>query len=206
MNHSRKRYLWVGVILTIALVAVVPLVRAMQPALSTLKGGKIKGPVNAPVVIQTFSDFQCPACQRAHETMKKIEERYPGKLRVYFFHFPLRMHQWAMPAHQSAECAARQGKFWPYHDLLYEKQKNWSSLQDPKVAFKDYARQLELNTRLFSGCLDQGETQGVVMEDVEKGRQQQVNSTPTFFVNGKRIVGGSAFEGEMDATIQAGLE
>lgn len=166
-----------------------------------MEGGKTKGPINAPISIQEFSDFQCPACQKATQAVGEIIKKYPGKMRISFFHFPLKMHSWAALAHQCAECATQQGKFWPFHDQLYLNQSVWSALPNPKDTFRKYAQDLGLDMKLFSKCVDENLGQGKILEDVKRGQDLQINSTPTFFVNGKRIIGGKTFAEDFEKLI-----
>jgi protein-disulfide isomerase len=208
MTAFQKRYFFTGFFLIFILMVLVPLVRLFQGAVVPVvaEGGKARGPISAPVWIQEYSDFQCPACGNAAKVIESIFKRYPGKIRQYFYHFPLAMHKWATLAHRCAECAAEQDKFWPYHDKLFEHQKVWPNLTDPKPVFQQYAREIGLNETQFNQCLNQTQTQDKVLKDVEKGKLAQVRSTPTFFVNGKRVVGGKLFAQEIEKMIQEELK
>ncbi|MEK7383124.1 MAG: thioredoxin domain-containing protein, partial [Elusimicrobiota bacterium] len=84
-----------------------------------------KGPANAKILIVEFSDFECPACRYAVKPLHELLALYEGKVRFVFKHFPLRMHRWAPAAAIAAECAGRQGRFWEYHDRLYDRQEEW---------------------------------------------------------------------------------
>ena len=84
--------------------------------------GAAKGPESAPVTIVEFSDFQCPYCAASGPVLTRLFEKYPGKIRLIFRHFPLPGHIQAMPAAEAAECARDQGKFWEMHDLLFQHQ------------------------------------------------------------------------------------
>ena len=168
-------------------------------------GGKVKGPINAPLKIQEFSDFQCPACQKGRDTLEELWKKYPDKVRLTFFHFPLMMHPWAMTAHQCAECAYLQGKFWPYHDLLFSRQKEWSEGKDPKTLFIRYAKELGLDVQRFQKCLELNETKSAVVEDVRRGNEVQVQSTPTFILNGRRVPGGKLLAENLEKMIQEEL-
>ncbi len=88
-----------------------------------------KGPENAPITIVEFSDFQCPFCSRAHPTVKQVMSEYKDKVRLVYKHLPLvSLHPRAQKTAEAAECAKDQGKFWEFHDILFEKQADWSSL------------------------------------------------------------------------------
>lgn len=204
LSSFEKRYLFVGLIFISFLVGVIFFLRSLRPhsALSP-EGTKVKGPINAPVWIQEFSDFQCPACRKANEILQEILNKYPGKIRLIYYHFPLRMHPWANLAHQCAQCAEMQGKFWAYHDLLYAKQPDWSGQQNPKETLVQYAISLGMNEAQFRKCADENQGNDQISNDIQRGQLQQVSSTPTFFVNGVRILGGNLFKEQMEKTIQA---
>ncbi len=205
-SSSEKRYIIVGLFLVGFLIGIVFVLKSFQPhRVIPLEGGKVKGPINAPVWIQEFSDFQCPSCQKATQMAHAIFDKYPGKIRLIFYHFPLRMHPWANLAHQCAECAFIQGKFWPYHDILYAKQSDWVNQSNPKETLVQYAISLGMNEASFRQCVNTGQGGIQVMGDMQRGQFQQVDSTPTFFVNGKRILGGVTFQQELEKTIQQEL-
>jgi len=150
------------------------------------------GSKDAPVTIIEFSDFQCPFCKRAEPTIKQILETYGDKIRFVYRDFPLTFHQNAQKAAEAAECADEQGKFWEYHDLLFEKQTEWSS--DGVKKFKEYAVQLNLNTKDFNDCLDSGKMISEVNKDFQDGQSYGVTGTPTFFINNELISGAQPFE------------
>ena len=85
------------------------------------------GPADASVILSEFSDFQCPGCAAAVETIKKLEEMHPGKIRVVYKHHPWEFHRYAMSDAIFAECAGKQGKFWPVYDILFARQAEWAS-------------------------------------------------------------------------------
>jgi len=87
----------------------------------------VQGATSAPVTIVIFSDYQCPYCQRAEATVKQILQQYSGKVNVYFRDYPLPLHTFAEKAAEASRCAGEQGKYWEYHDLLFEKQSEWSA-------------------------------------------------------------------------------
>lgn len=150
---------------------------------------KAKGSATAPVTIEVFSDFECPACRFALAEEAKILADYPDQVRIVFYHFPLSSHRLSPLVHQAAECAALQGKFWTYHDRLYDKQAEWAVLPNPTQTLIEFARDASLDLDRFAACMvDQR-----VTEDIKKDRQYgealQIRSTPTFFVNGDRFVG-----------------
>ena len=150
---------------------------------------KTKGPANAPVTIEVFSDFECPACRFAVAEETKILAAYPDQVRFIFYHFPLSAHLLSPRAHQAAECAALQGKFWPYHDRLYDKQPEWTVVPDLTRILMEYSRDAGMDLDRFAGCLADTKVTEDVKRDRLYGETLQIRSTPTFFVNGERFVG-----------------
>ncbi|MBR9678484.1 MAG: DsbA family protein [Nanoarchaeota archaeon] len=168
---------------------------ALQPNVQvSVDDDPVKGSANAPVTIVEFSDFECPFCARFYEqTMGLIDENYiqTGKVKLVFRDFPLAFHENAQKASEAAECADEQGKFWEYHDSLFENQGEWSSIGVNK--FKEYAQELGLNTEKFDACLDSGKYASEVQKDLSDGQGYGVSGTPTFFVNGIKIVGAQPY-------------
>jgi protein-disulfide isomerase len=143
-----------------------------------------RGPAGATLEIVEFSDFECPFCAGAKPVMDSLLARYPADVRLVYRHYPLPMHGRAEPAAIAAVEAARQGAFWPYHDLLFTHQDH---LTDADLA--GYADSLGLDTGAFARALRERTHAGAVAADVEMGRALAVHGTPTFFVNGYRLVG-----------------
>lgn len=150
----------------------------------------------APVTLVEFGDFQCPFCERSEATLKKLRDKYGDKLRLVFLDFPLSFHAHAMDAANAARCAGEQGRFWPYHDLLFAGQKRL----DP-AGLKEAAKQAGLDTAKFDACFKHDKYQDAIRKDIDQGETLGVDGTPTFFINGVRLVGAqptSAFEKIID--------
>jgi len=203
--RRRKRYALAGIFMTVFLVAGVLIWKQFQlgDRIDAIvnKDAKRLGPEDAVVKIVEYSDFQCPVCQKAQPILKELMDTYAGHIQLEFRHFPLSMHKWAALAHQAAECANQVGHFWEYHDLLYENQSQWSKLPDPAVRFRQYAKDLGLNTAEFTACLQDGKVKSIITNDRNNGTVRQVSSTPTFFVNNKRIVGVTHLKRDMEIVI-----
>jgi len=150
---------------------------------------KMKGPVDALVKIEVFSDFECPACRAAVAEEQKLLTQYPGKIRIVYYHFPLSAHRLSPLAHLCAECAARQNRFWTFHDKLYGEQSHWAILANPLEVFLRFVRDEGLDLNLFSACLRDEAVRKRIMDEKQYGTSLQVNSTPTFFINGERFIG-----------------
>lgn len=154
----------------------------------------VKGSKDAPVTIVEFSDFQCPFCTRFYQqTLPQIEEKYikTGKVKLVYRDYPLSFHQNAQKAAEAAEAAKEQGKFWEYHDILFQKQDEWSTVGVDK--FKEYAQTLGLDTKKFNEELDSGKYADEVQKDFQDGQTAGVTGTPTFFINGIELMGAQPF-------------
>src|SRR5262252_3085499 len=144
----------------------------------------VKGPTNAKVTLVAFSDFQCPFCSRAVPTLKQVEDEYKGKIRIAFKQMPLPFHDKAHLAAEAALAANEQGKFWQYHDKLFA---NQQALDRPSL--EKYAEELGLNMTKFRAALDSGRYKDKVDQDAKEGAAVGATGTPTFFINGSRLVG-----------------
>ena len=114
---------------------------------------------------------------------------YPDKVRVVFKDLPLPFHEGALPAAEAARCAGEHGRFWEYHDLLFVAQPAFA-----KTDLLTYARRLDLPEGSFAACLESGRHREAVKADAAEGRAAGVRGTPTFFANGRRLVGAQSFE------------
>jgi len=151
--------------------------------------GPSRGPENAKVTIVEFSDFQCPFCGRVHDTVEKVMESYPGKVRLVFRQFPLEFHPKAPKAAEAALCANEQGQFWQYHDVLF---KNQTKLEEDDL--KAHAASLGLDGNKFADCLATGRMKKTIEEDQAAGKKAGVTGTPAFFINGTPLSGAQPLE------------
>jgi protein-disulfide isomerase len=151
-----------------------------KPRRQVAATGPTRGPADAKVTIVEFSDFQCPFCSRAHDTVEEVMRSYAGKVKLVYRQMPLtQLHPNAMKAAEASLCAHEQGHFWEYHDTLF---KNQSALQPDKL--KEYATQLGLDAGKFNSCLDGSNKSDAVKADMKDGEGAGVQGTPAFFVNG----------------------
>jgi protein-disulfide isomerase len=187
-----------------------------------LLGQPSKGPADARVTIIEYSDFECLYCARfAEQTLPRIEADYGDRVLFVFRNYPLpeTMHPYAEKAAEAGECANDQGKFWEYHDLLFENQPQLASLLQSGSAsgvgqvveqLKRYAASLNLDTTRFNRCLDNG-------EDIDKVAADKASleylvklmgitsyGTPAFFINGKPIIGAYPYD-ETSPGYQSGM-
>ncbi|MFB5613385.1 MAG: DsbA family protein, partial [Nitrosarchaeum sp.] len=164
-----------------------------KPVTISIDDDPIRGNKDAPITIIEFSDFQCPFCARFHiQTLPSILEQYveTGKVKLVFRDFPIQnIHPNAMPAAVAAECANEQGKFWEYHDKLFDNQGVWDKMEIPDAIaiFKEYSTKLNLNQDQFNTCLDSGKYIEEINNDLNDGREYGVNGTPGFFIGNEKI-------------------
>jgi protein-disulfide isomerase len=181
----------------------------------SLGDSPVRGDPNAPVTMIEFSDFQCPFCGEFYtQTLPQVMQNYidPGKVKLVYKNFPLQsLHPNAMAAALAAECANEQGKFWEYHDMLFESQNSWANLSSVNATntFKQYASQLGLDANSFNSCVDTAKYTDKVNKDVQDGTNYGASGTPTFFIgndkNGyTKLVGAqpfAAFKLELDSEL-----
>jgi protein-disulfide isomerase len=163
-------------------------VGATASGMSNAKPEHVRGESDAPVTLEEFADFQCPSCAMA--TLRSIgpmEKNFGERLRVVFWHFPLPNHKHGREAALAAEAASRQGKFWEMHDLLFEKQGDWSNVPDIHPVFEDYAKQLNLSVDKFKKDFESPEVAAVVDRNHQQGESRGVKNTPTIFINGREF-------------------
>ena len=148
----------------------------------------IKGNETATVTLTEYSDFQCPACASFHPVVADVMEEFGDKIAFEYKHFPLPIHPLAEPAARAAEAAGQQGKFFEFHDLLFINQTAWSKSPNPMVFFRDYATQLELDVDQFERHYGASLIKERVREDGAAARTLGLTGTPTFFLNGERMM------------------
>jgi protein-disulfide isomerase len=147
------------------------------------------GPNGAPVTIVQFVDYQCPYCHRAQSTIDEILSKYPGKVQLVHRDFPLDGHPQAMPAARASRCAGEQGKFWDYHRSLMTAK---GPMDDADL--KSRAAALKLDPVAFSTCLASDRFDATIRSAFDDGTRVGVNSTPTYFVNGRMMTGALPFD------------
>lgn len=144
----------------------------------------VLGPTNAKVTIVEFSDFQCPFCRRAADTIKQVMKSYPNDVKLVFKHKPLPMHPEAEPASRAAVAAGKQNKFWEMHDAIFQ---NQDKLGAP--FYEEQAKKLGLDVDKFKKDMAAPETAKAVKDDSELADKHGVQGTPNFFVNGVAVRG-----------------
>lgn len=157
----------------------------------------IRGKADSKVYLITYGDFECPACNAWEPELKKITEEYGDRVAFIFRHFPLTdKHINAFASARASEAAAKQGKFWEMHDLLYEKWNLWKG--DNKSAqskFEEYAQELGLNMEQFKEDYVSTQVADRINSDLGTTSKLGVEGTPTFLINGKKVEVGGVTEG-----------
>jgi protein-disulfide isomerase len=139
------------------------------------------GPDHAPVIVVEYGDFECPNCKQAAPAVKLLLNHFAGRVRFAYRHYPLEeVHAHALRAAEASECAGAQGKFWPFHDALFEHQPHLQ-LHD----LRTYAEQLELDIERYDSEMSDRVYLQRIRDHIQSGRDSGARSTPTFFVDGK---------------------
>jgi protein-disulfide isomerase len=155
----------------------------------TTEGAPATGPATAVVTIVEFSDFHCPFCRQVLPTLSQLASRYGDKVRLVFRDYPIeQLHPGASRAHGAARCANEQGKFWAYHDALYAK----APAQGEQ--FKQIGQDVGLDLPAFERCLASNKYDPAIRKDLEDGAKAGVTGTPTFFINGRPLIGAQSLE------------
>ena len=166
----------------------------------TYDPARLRGSPKAPVVIVEFSDFQCPYCQSVAPTLKKLLLKYEGRVSLAYRDLPLRdIHPQAQLAAEASRCALEQGKFWEYHDLLFE---NPNKLN--RDGLVEQARRLKLDEKQFDSCLSSGKHKTQIEQDLQLGLRAGLTGTPGFFINGS-VLSGNLPQEAFEKTIEAEL-
>ena len=164
-----------------------------EPVRVSIDDDPIFGNPDAPITIVEFSDFQCPFCARFHiQTLPSIFEEYidQGKVKLVFRDFPLSsIHPNALPASMAAQCANDQNKFREMHDMLFEKQSEWSRLSADSASsvFSKYAAAIHLDQVEFDSCLTSAKYTAEIQNDLNDGREYGVTGTPGFFIGNDQL-------------------
>jgi protein-disulfide isomerase len=165
---------------------------AQQPT-STATVTRAKGSASAPITVYEMSDFQCPYCRRfAMETFPALEREYisRGKVRWVFVNFPITsIHGNAVGAAATAICAARQGAFWPMHDLIYRYQAVWAPLKEPGPFFVSLADSVGISKAKLIDCVKAPATEAEIRHEAEGAERAGAASTPTFYIEGGLLTG-----------------
>jgi protein-disulfide isomerase len=188
---TSKVKIWSGavVLLVVVVVVAVAWLGSPKPFYPDITSPRpMQGSAQAKIVIEEFSDFQCPYCGKIQPVLKDIITTFGDRIAFYFKHYPLVAgHPYAFRAALAAECANDQGKFWEYHDMLFANQNvNGSPKFNPDDLI-GYARSLGLKEADFTACLNSRAKEKIVRADMADGDKRGIQGTPTFFINGQKF-------------------
>ncbi|HEY9435550.1 MAG TPA: thioredoxin domain-containing protein [Blastocatellia bacterium] len=188
-----KRYLPFVIIAAVLVAAVgggYMMFRSAQPQSPTTPtpAGDSVATSKGVVTIDEYGDYQCPPCGALHPIIKTLKGEYGDRIQFAFHHFPLpQLHSHALEASSAAAAAGLQGKFWEMHNLLYEKQSEWSEVGDFRPIVLEFARKIGLDLPRFTRDIDGIQVVTVISDDMQRGALLGVNGTPTVFINGQLI-------------------
>lgn len=163
------------------------------------RGGPVKGPEDAPITIILFTDLECPFCRKAHKEMYSLMDRFPGKIRLAFRHFPLEQHKWARKAAEFAYCAQQQGRFWPFVDSIFGRRGKLTE----KILYTHARKSGISDLESFNQCIRSSIGENVVAADIGEGKMIGVQYTPSLFINGRFFTG---IPKNIDAIIQEEID
>lgn len=217
MANSQKRFYVILAVVALAGVALIGYVATRPepgvviggstpaPALGVLADGELipldvgiaRGSEDATVIVEEYADYQCPYCGMvAQLTVPTVIERYvnTGKVRYIFFDFPVHPGEKSFLAAEAARCAGEQDAYWAMHDMLFARMSDWAERRNPRRKFKEYADAIGLDGKALRQCVDSRKYREAVLTNRARGEQHAVNSTPTFFINGRRVTGAVGFD------------
>lgn len=160
------------------------------------EGSPVRGPKDAKVTIVEFSDFQCPYCARAHQTMsEQVMKEYDGKVKLVYKNFPLGFHKWAEPAAIAGACAAQQdpASFWTFYDFMFSNQQQITP-ENVKEKSQEALKGTKVDMAKWNDCFDNKKTLEKVKADQAEGSAVGVTGTPAFIINGRKISGAQPFQ------------
>jgi len=162
----------------------------------TTQGKPVRGPKDAKVTIVEYSDFQCPYCARAHQTMsEQVMKEYDGKVKLVYKNYPLPFHPWAEPAAVAAACAFDQDPdaFWKLYDYFFINQQQLNP-QNVKEKATEALKGTKVNMEKWNDCVDNKKTLERIKADMAEGQAVGVSGTPAFIINGRKISGAQPFQ------------
>lgn len=199
MSQEIKTIIWISIITVIVVVGGLYLwnkssttAKIAKPVITIDRNelvptnSHVLGTLDAKVIVTEFGDYECPACAAAYPVSKSLEEKYKDNPNVAFVfrNFPLPQHKSAMYVASLAEAAALQGKFWEVHDALYESQQKWANASNSKKVALEQMQGLGLDLEKLVVDAASSDINARILADKNDAERFNINSTPTFFVNG----------------------
>jgi len=177
-----KRYYIIIIVAVMAVLILIKVLSQKSDYAAFTEKRAMRGNLESSIVIEEWSDFECPACGEAYALIEKIFEQYQGKVKFVYRHFPLPYHRYAYQAAVASECAQDQGKFWDYYNQLFQNQKNLTNND-----LKKYADLAGFDQELFNDCLDSEVKEKVVDDDLQEAKRLNLSFTPSIFINGQLV-------------------
>lgn len=198
-NGSMSKTFWAIIAIIIIIFGGIVIFNKKDDSTSTANAqptNHVIGENTTGVTLVEYGDFECPACGSYYPLVEQVKEKYKDKIAFQFRHLPLvQVHRNALAAARAAEAAGNQGKFWDMYHLLFQNQRAWAQSSDAKPTFIEYASQLQLNMQKFREDMDSAETNARINADIAEFKKTKLSmSTPTFFLNGKKIEAGTLEE------------
>ncbi|MEK6862000.1 MAG: DsbA family protein [Nanoarchaeota archaeon] len=175
-----------------------PVVANLDLGGEELKLGAYVGDKNAPVKILTCEDYQCPFCKKfVDQTFSQLKKDYidTGKVLYVYGDFPLSFHTESDEMHEAANCVGEQDpkKYWEMHDLIFSKQQEWGGQSDPAGKARAMAEELGVDVVKYDACIKGGKQKDEIQKDIQECTKAGTSGTPTFYINGKQLVGAQPF-------------
>ncbi|MHB1117937.1 MAG: DsbA family protein [Minisyncoccota bacterium] len=217
MDTQKRIIVWISAILVVGITAIAAWQIATDPKTPVVRAGTLSEVVSASdwtkggtettkkVELVEYSDFQCPACGMFYPLVEQIITEHKDTIAFTYRHFPLPQHKNALAAAYATEAAGAQGKFWEMHQMIFESQNDWSESDSAEATFEGFAGSLGLDLARFKTDRDSQRVKDKVTHDRETGLTSGVNSTPSFYLNGKKMAAPRSAE-EFKATIEAALK
>jgi protein-disulfide isomerase len=181
--------------------------KAPDPVVTAADHGRIMGDSSVKTWVVIASDFQCPFCRQWHEeSYRNFVAEYvrTNKVKVAYLNFPLGQHQNAVPAAQAAMCASAQNKFWQFHDALFETQKQWEEMQNPRPVMDSIAKAVGVDFDSWNSCVTSEKMLPLIFADRDRAAAAGVSSTPSFLIGGQVIAGAVPFD-ELKPVLDAAI-
>lgn len=159
-----------------------------------IQGEPFRGKADAQITIVEFSDFECPFCRRSQATARQLRAKYGDRIKWVFKDFPLSFHQRAMDAHISANCVHKQSKekYWTYFDILFTENRTSDILTPDWLDAR--VKELDLDLSKYKACVADDAIRKEIEEDMAEGVRLGIEGTPTFYINGRKLVGSMPIE------------
>lgn len=183
-----NRFVIIMGVLVLGFIGFIVMTREEASVVQGEQSSHITGEGTSGVVLREFADFQCPACGQYFPIIDAVKEAYGDEVSFQFSHFALLgSFPNSMAAHLAAEAAGNQGKFFEMHNLIFERQQNWSTSNSAQDIFESYAQEIGLDMEQYRNDYADPATRAVINADIAVGRELGVTGTPTFFINNEKI-------------------